>query len=131
MLLRIMSCMAELSFRLYLYFKDPDATSSVLINTSSILVLTFSHSIGFVIGVGNLIFKIEFDPIVFPLGIYLIGKALMVPTFILLGSNGAINTLKAHFSERVEIARNWVKKFQNYIPNMNFCRSNQVAPYVE
>ena len=131
MLLRIMSCMAELGFRLYLYFKDPDATSNVLINTGSILVLTFSHSIGFVIGVCNLVFKIKFDPIVIPLGTYLIVKALMVPIFILFGSEGAINTLKTHFFERVEIVWNWVKEFQNCIPNWNFCRSNQVAPDVE
>ena len=130
MILRIMSCMTELGFRLYLYFKDPGATSSVLINTSSILVLTFSHSIGFVIGVSNLMFKIKFDPIVIPLGIYLIIKALMVPTFILFGSEGAINTLKVHFSERVEIMWNWVKAFKNFTPNMNVCCSNQVAPDV-
>ena len=123
--------MAELGFRLYLYFKDPDVTSNVFINTGSILVLTLSHSIGFVIGVCNLVFKIKFDPIVIPLGTYLIVKALMVPIFILFGSEGAINTLKTHFSERVEIMWNGVKEFQNCIPNWNFCRSNQVAPDVE
>ena len=120
MLLRIISFMAELGFRLYLYLKNPEATSNVLINTSSILMLTFSHSIGFVIGVSNVILKIKFDPIVIPLGIYLIFKALMVPIFVLFRSEGAVITLTVQLSKIVAIGQNWAK----------FCQSNQVAPEI-
>ena len=129
MALRIISCVSELAFRAYLHFSDPNATSSILITTYSILVLTFSHLIGLFIGAAIYIFKLSFDMAIVSIGGYLILKSLFLPICILLGNDGVAKIVKDDLIDVSIIVLELKTKLQNSFSKItHMCRSNQVVP---
>lgn len=129
MALRLISCVSELAFRAYLHFSDPNATSSVLITTHSILVLTISHLISLLNGVAILIFKLPFDMTIVSIGGYLILKSLFLPICILLGNDGVAKIVKDDLFDVFIVVLELKTKLQNsFLKLTHLCRSNQVAP---
>ena len=129
MALRIISCVSELAFRAYLHFFYPNATSSILITTYSILVLTFSHLIGLFIGAAIYVFKLPFDMGIVSLGGYLILKSLFLPICILLGNDGVAKIVKDELFDVFIIVLELKTKLQNVFSKItHLCRSNQVVP---
>ena len=129
MALRIISCVSELAFRAYLHFSDPNATSSILITTYSILVLTFSHLIGLFIGAAIYIFKLSFDMAIVSIGGYLILKSLFLPICISLGNDGVAKIVKGDLIDVSIIVLELKTKLQNFFSKLtHMCRSNQVVP---
>ena len=131
MALRVISCVSELVFRAYIHFSDPNATSSILISTYSILVLTFSHIIGLFIGAAIFIFKFPFDMAIVSIGGYLILKSLFLPICILLGNNGVFKILKDDlidvFINVVELKTKLENSFTQFT-HLFRLQSNQIQP---
>ena len=129
MALQIISCVSEIAFRAYLHFFYPNATSSILITTYSILVLTFSHLIGLFIGAAIYVFKLPFDMGIVSLGGYLILKSLFLPICILLGNDGVAKIVKDELFDVFIIVLELKTKLQNVFSKItHLCRSNQVVP---
>ena len=131
MTLRVISCISELVFRAYLHFSDPNATSSILISTYSILVLTFSHLIGLFIGVAIFIFKLPLDMGIVSIGGYLILKSLFLPICILWGNNGVFKILKDDLIDLFTNVLELKSKIQNSFSQLTQLfriQSNQIQP---
>ena len=130
--LKTISCLSELIFRAYLYFSDSNATSSVLITTGSILFLTFSHLMGFLIGIAIIIFKLPLEVGIVSMGVYLILKSLFFPIFILWGSNGVVTIIKEDviyiFTQINDLK---VKVHDLYSKLISLFQSNQIHPLNE
>ena len=132
MTLGAISCLSELVFRAYLHFSDPNATSYILISTSSVLFLTFTHIIGFLVGVVIFIFNLPFDMAIVSLGVHLILKSLFFPICLLLGSNAVGNIIEedvVYIFSQIDNLK--VKVHDLYSKFISLFQSNQIQPLNE
>ena len=128
--LRVLSCLSEIIFRIYVYFKITNL-SNVLINSSTIAILILTYVVGLVSGV---VFVFEFNvSLLIPYTVSLLLRSFLIPANIVLSHDNIsqifVDSVKDFLDDFTAKIMNVWRVTWIFLKSLkNLFNSNQVSP---